>query len=526
MYKVKTYKSKDEIPQGYVVARESPTGIDAIPQADLHSKLGYHGLPATADAADAFNKSSYSLSTLGLSTEPQEGYVPVGVNTSGTPVYSKSFAADSTNIDVGRVQTDEIYKRLAPTNIFTEKEGANFTRIGQVAADPAFLNGLNQAKTGNDKTKFFELINSSVGKTATKDGLGTDLTTAELYDNWHNLSQGQKSHAISNVGLQGYTFDDGSTLENKKVTPDVGNITGMTAKDVIELQAQGKNPYPVINHWNDLVTLQKSMFGPRGYKDVANIAGLLGLVGEGTTGKTVNIDVAQLDKIQAQPSPQLGVGALSIPLQQPVPSGYVQIGAKDAEKYVIPKEHANTAITGTAATLENAVSIYNSWEPVKQYEAKGVVGGNKFLAGMMALTDTNPYAVGATIASKVDDKVSPKEAAKLASFNGMLKYTGNILVNGDAKKDAKLNVAANDVTETNYKDEFKKVRAEYAAKGVSSKQVGLHLINQAYADGRISEVDYATTYMTLHSVFDDNYGLYDRLMSGAQEGQKISRGEK
>jgi hypothetical protein len=75
------------------------------------------------------------------------------------------------------------------------------------------------------------------------------------------------------------------------------------------------------------------------------------------------------------------------------------------------------------------------------------------------------------------------------------------------------------MTEENYNKTMQNQRAMYAQSGIKSKADGYQLANQAYAEGRISELELVQSHQSLNMVFDNgSYGQAQKLMGGRNAG--------
>lgn len=435
MFEFKDYSDEDSLPENVIpVARNSNGAISTITQEQAQQTFQKKGLTYGPNSPRAIQQSHKLMVGLGIGAQPGPDTVPIGVNDNGQQLYSNKQFAESKDRTVGKVLNETTYSNFAPAKVFNETEAAKFLEIGNHAADPDLLDRLNKAKTNGDTYAFRDAINRTVGVAGGKDDHGSDFTTLQLFDNWHNFSDGQKSLALAGVGNQNFKFEDGSTLANRKVTPDIGDVRGMTPKDIAELGAAGTNPYPVVKHWDDMVTLQQSQFNPRSAISVSANAQKLNLLGYGEDGTAVNIKKESLDSIGATAEPHMGVGALSIPADQNPPPDYVKIGTANGRTQIIPKAHVNTAITGTETSVANAQSMYQKWPALEKPKSVGVVGGNQMLAGTMALTDTNPHAVSFAVSAKTalhtraakEEQKSSGGASALPAVVGAIKTGASI----------------------------------------------------------------------------------------------------
>ena len=75
-----------------------------------------------------------------------------------------------------------------------------------------------------------------------------------------------------------------------------------------------------------------------------------------------------------------------------------------------------------------------------------------------------------------------------------------------------------EMTKENFTTVMQNARAAYARAGIGTKEDLLALNNQAFADGRLNDFDYAAANQTAGLVFDNDFTAAQQLMNGRKEG--------
>jgi len=79
------------------------------------------------------------------------------------------------------------------------------------------------------------------------------------------------------------------------------------------------------------------------------------------------------------------------------------------------------------------------------------------------------------------------------------------------------------MTEENYNKVMKEQRGMYSRVGIKSKDDALQLANQAFAEGRMDEIQHTSALQSINMIFDNNsYGQATKLMAGRNQGAQAA----
>lgn len=524
-------------PDSFTSIKTLDTGESiAVPNKVLDDEYVEYGktMGESAIIPDDFNQFGKSFSTSrnilkasGLTKSPTPQDVHVGVDFKGDKVYANPELANSKDTSSGKALAQSTGIALGAMGAFDNyDETGKFINIGDKASDQEFHSTLDKFKANQDPKGFVNTL-SALGGTGNK--LGTGYTSYKLYENWGNMSPAQKAIGISGAGMQGFTFSDGKTIETKNVTPDVPGVPSMSVAESLKLVTQGVNTAPVARKWDQMSAIQETFYTPKKSSDVATTTNSLGLLGFGMEGTAVEVNESLQSQNDMQPAPHYGVGAATIPAGQGIPTGYTAVKNFNGRTIIAPQLNAQTSLVSVPDVSSQAASqVYNKWKsdgPVKQ--DKGVVGGNALVGGLTQMSSTNPYSLGAVTTYATLNNSGLDEVDDLSHVTHLSGVTMQRLVNGNVSKDIDKKglefATPGDFTEDNYNSTMKRMQGEYARNGISSKEVGYQLANQAYAEGRLNESQLVAAQKTLDMTFDkDGYVLAQKLNTGKNKGLEIA----
>lgn len=507
----------------------------AIPNPVLDTEHGTYsqtmGTPLIGK--DEFSRSFLAakgiLQTAGISRQSTPGAIQVGFDFRGKPVYSDAKLANSKDTSTGAQVAAIAGIALGSMNAFKDfGEATAFMKIGDKAHDAAFHSELDNARAAEDPKAFKALVGSVAPDF---DHTGTDFTAYKLYENWNNLSPAQKSLAITGAGIQGFKFSDGQTFATKKLTPAIPGVPQMSVAQGLALAQKGVNVSPAVRKWNQIAAIQDTMFTPKDAKDVVGTAAGLNLLGFDMEGKAVNTTAERMSQGGLEPAPHYGVGAATIPAGVGLPNGYSEVGKINGRTIVVPSPNKGTALVKAPDVASSGASkIYRSWKSEggsSPRQEKGVVGGSALAGGLDAMTNSNPYSLGAVITNaSLYNTPLAKDASDLAHTTYLTGVSLHRLLNGNTEKSTdergKDLMVDGPFTEENFLSTMKNIRGEYSRNGIASKEIGYQLANQGYAEGRFNESELVALHRSLDMAFDDNgYVLAQKLSTGKNKGLEI-----
>lgn len=480
------------------------------------------------DKISAVNGGTRILGGIGIYNTPKAGSSIVGSNTFGTPVWSSDALKNNKDIGLGGTAIGSIGTLYGSVGAFKdESEAASFANIGQRAADETYLKQLDSFKSVDDAAAFTAAITNVTG--ADSDGASAHYAASKIYDNWNLLSPAQKSAAVAGMGVYGYKFSDGSSVNNKVVTPDVKGAGALNLKDVTELSSKGINVPPAVNKWKQLATIQDTFYKPDNSAGVVENMASMGMLGVGQEGKAVAITPQQLGQIGASSVPHYGLGAISVARGQGVPSGFIKTASIDDKDILIPSvNRSSSVVRNPVVATENASAVYSQWTDKATHTRNGAVGGSALAGNLHAMAEMNPYSLGAVM---VQDAFSNQEVPKeslndLTTSGRLMAVTFHRLkegkVGGSEKAAEEINVEG-DMSRGNFEKLRRNIRATYAKEGISSKEAAYQLANQAYAEGRIDDIQLVSAQKSLDMLYEDTgFVLAQKLMTGKSKGFQIA----
>lgn len=462
------------------------------------------------------------LMAAGLTNKPIGQASKVGVNFQGNPVYSDPALANDKDPAKGTVLAKNIGMIFGAMGAFADTaEAQKFVSMSDTAGDPAFHAQLDKVKQENNPGKFVSLLGASTEQ--------AKFTAFKLYENWGNMSAAQKSIALGMSNIQNFKFADGKSVTEKKVTPEIPGVPAMSVGEGLNLAEEGINIAPVTRKWNQYSAIQETMYAPGSAADVAKTAESLGIAGMGIQGAAAEMSREKMAEYDIVPAPHFGVGAATIPAGQGAPVGYTALKVVNGRQVVVPKSNASTAVLDAPdVASDTAYQIYSRWKSEGIKQDKGIEGGSALVGGLHSMADTNPYSLGAVAGyASFENAGIDKNVSNLGYVTKMAGVALSRLSKGEATKDtdaAGLNYGMEgELKAETFAPAMKQMRSLYAKNGISSKEVGYQLANQAYAEGRLNESQLVAAQKSLDMVFDDNgHTLAQRLVTGKSKGIEIT----
>lgn len=156
--------ASDSVPQTFNFARMANIQpAEAVSMKSFIQDVGTGGaprlsLPAVKSMAAV---SSGALKMGGISSTPKPGYVPMGYNSAGKPIYSDKALMSESTTTPGTKVVAAIQKTLAPFQNFKREDQENFQKIGALA-DPEFIGALDSLAKAKDAKAFAKLLSKAV----------------------------------------------------------------------------------------------------------------------------------------------------------------------------------------------------------------------------------------------------------------------------------------------------------------------------------------------------------------------------
>jgi hypothetical protein len=333
----------------------------------------------------------------GIYTQPVKGTQKVGYGLDGRARYAAKELAKSDDVSLGAKFVDSLGTVLNPFGLFGDEDRSKLQKIRDASSDVNFIASLSDKYKRGDSKGFIKALTDRYGQKAinelpegqTKDGVNTAFAAFKLFENWGNMSNGQKALGIASVGIKGYKFATGENLTTKSIIDPVmtdGKLVrpGLTVGQAISLFQSGYNVYALVDNWDEANTLQKIAGGANTAAAIANTAKQMGLLNTTSSGTTA---------AGAAAGGGGGAGA-----------GGVAAGTGAAESSA-----ATTlgAVAGAAGIALGAKTVYDAWGTGgKEGATAGAIGGATAAAGYYGVASAgyvawNPYIAAAVVAVSI-----------------------------------------------------------------------------------------------------------------------------
>lgn len=357
----------------------------------------------------------------GFSDTPGPGMVPANVTSGGKQTYVSPVLQQSNNPKAGETTVDTLGKVLDPFGVFTAEDRNTWSQIAKASSDTTTLMQLTQLQQAGDTKGFVNLALSRFGQPAAeamfkdpqnKAGVGVAFAAHSLLENWDQMSSTQKSLGLAALGMKAYKFGTGDNLATKAIIkPNAPGDPGLNVGQALSLMQSGYNVYSLAKNWDQLNTMQKIVYGTGDAAQIATTARNMGLLGSGTNGAAVATNPQALAAAGWSSTPNVGVGAMSAAKGTPIPEGFTQVPAatKDGSVIAVPKGNAASAapssldqFAGGAMVAAGAMAVYQGWGKGGTRGAiQGAAGGSAIAAGLYTQGVSNPYVLGAVVATSV-----------------------------------------------------------------------------------------------------------------------------
>ncbi len=460
--------------------------------------------------------------SMGLSSVEEEGFMQVGVDGNGAPVYARPELANDVNVETGKQLADSLGSVMYAVGVFGNPKDLNqYSAISAQAADPEYHNRLTELYKNKN-------IEGFIGELGGIDRVG--YVGASLFNKWGNLSPAQKSLAIATAKIQGYTFSNGAGIADTPVAEEFPDSPLFSVREAISLVGKGVNVVPMAKKWGQYLTLADGMLGrPESVDEIADAMQGIASLGFGASAQAVPVNQEQLAAMNATPSPNYGVGALRVGSGVITPQGYLAVRLMGEDKIIIPEENADTSvIDAPEVASRNAGEVYKNWSKNDVKQTEGVVGGSALVAGANKLGVFNPTAYGAAITESTYKNVKPwaypgdlETVTKTAGVT--LERLKNGLSNKEIDKKGVAYTTKGPLTKDTFGAVMTAMRREYANSGITSKEEAYQLSSQGYAEGRFTELDTVTHQRAADMVFDKaGYSVARRIVPGKNAGIRIA----
>lgn len=573
-----TYPGISSVPSNYTPIGSSQNGVIAVPnqavEAEYNSFAEAVGLPvSTKSSRQVVSGGNGVVSAVGLSYVQAPGHENIGMDLGGAPVYSNIALSKINSPVIGAVSVSGMGSVLNSMGVLDQKDVASLSKVAALSFDSKVIADLDRAKLTNNPNTFVNSMlkaigNSSVSETSDISAKESAFAAYKLYPNWQSLSQGQKSLALSSLGLKNFKYSDGQRIQDKIIPSTQGTgYQSLKVGEALNLMQKGVNAPVLTQKWVSLNDIHEIMEGGSSPIDVANTAVQIGALGSGPEGAAVpGIDDTRLKRNGWTASPAYGVGALIGKQSSILLPGYVRIGRTQSGNAVsIPSNTVHTAngvIQGNeiAGISDAAQAIHQNWGKTKETTLKGVNGGTALTSSLKNLgaagaVVSNPFLAGALSTTSLMSSMGP---SKLTSKEVSAKLKTHGLEVQDTKinhdEDLRFSMSASTValtrlltgekgeaihmaghalaekasqgltgmTPSSFGEALKNVRSDYVKAGISSKSDAFALANQGFAEGRFDENDLASMHTAFNIVFDRNgYTLASQLLSGKERGLEV-----
>jgi len=399
---------------------------------------------------------------LGLSTQPQQGAVFVGVNDKGEKLYGDPALSNDTNLTTVPKVISDFQSNLQSIGANTKEDDEHLNTLNKAVQDPTLFSRLDKAR-GSSDPKMFNKVVASFKRGVTEEEINA------AYSSWGVLSPTQKQAAVMHLGADDKTYYDRDYLP------------GVNTRTALDLNKQGIPMKNVKGNWSQIEALHTSI-GHEG----DSVSAIKRAARSQMIGPAQKMDGQIMSYSKATPAPQYGIGALELPVTSVIPKGYSVAGKTGINQVIVPQGNEASVVYNPKYNA-SAGAIYATWPDAGKGQAlNGSTGGSNMYKTLTTLYDTNPKALGTAL-----DKQIPGEGLLPDKSNGLALQ---VLTKG--KIDGAKPVS---------KDLLLK---EYGKAGIQNKDIGYKLANQAYAEGRINDSHLFAIQRSLDDTFDDDRTLH------------------
>lgn len=481
------------------------------------------------------------LSMAGLSHEPKQGYRPAGNSITGRQIYTSDALANSPDITAGAKLVHVLTAFLRPFNVLTTKEKDAVNHLAKTSQDKKLIDDLSTESQNRNLSSFSRKILSAVKANVNHEA--GKLSAQKLYDHWGVMSPAQKSLAIAVLGIQTHeTTESGGPVCDLKIIS--GKDQTFTVQNALDLLKEGKNPYSLVQNWNQIRQLHKVFHGkptPEAMADFAHSHNLLSR--SSPKDQTVpGINGKDIARSGAKPAPQYGVGALAVSRDMPAQEGYGTVTKTQNGQVIAPQANAKSAVGAVQGSLvgteagdrgisSGAVGVYKKWNRKDaKTKDKGAEGGSALIAGLTSLKATNMYLFSALVsfitkyAHQNVKSDNPLQYASTLAGIALARIVAGKVADDVDKESTILTNKIHDSSNAEWAKLQINLKGLYASFGVGSKSDAYQLSNQGYSEGRFDESDLVAMHEIFDFVYDQNgLELVQKLMNGKDRGLEIVR---
>jgi hypothetical protein len=413
-------------PAGYVpVGKNSNGSTTVVPTQGYERELTrfsqMNGLPQSAISVPAAAAADRALSsTARLSFVPAQGFRPMAMTTSGSPIYASNQAMASQNTDAGAAVTTATMQSLTSLGVSDPAMLQTLSDLGGVASSQGFIGSLDQlASEKGPEAVGKAILNRMVdGKPDLKTQAGQQLAygAGKIGELWDSMSGEQKSMALTSLIPAATLAKTGKNIGTEIIPGSAQAVGGpLTTGDVFSITAGGSNGFSLARNWGQLSAVSNVIASSLGVDlsskpDSAAVLERLGFLGFGQQGSAVKVEPNYIEKVGGRPVPSMGVGAVEFNSPDHVPQNYKLLSQVPGQNKVIavPGNLVGTnSFTGSPQAYRLAKQVQDRQHPAQRLWkgrgpsrgiVRGSVGGSAIVSAMSNLRQANP-ALLSSIAS-------------------------------------------------------------------------------------------------------------------------------
>lgn len=236
-----------------------------------------------------------AYSGAGISYHKEDGYVFLGYDSTGKPLYSNAETARSNDPYAGQQQLATTAGMLKKLGALKGDDLKKFEDMQARVGDINLLQKLYQQKQDGDAKGFVNTFLEGTGlpgvitqEDLNKDGHRRNASAAfqayQLYTNWDKLSNTQRGLGLARVGLDAYRTATGDNLSAAPIFDPIKDangkvvIPGLSVGQALNLAGNGYNIYQVAANWKHLSTSAKIVGGANSAQSILSIGKTLGVI--------------------------------------------------------------------------------------------------------------------------------------------------------------------------------------------------------------------------------------------------------
>lgn len=429
------FSSASQVPSGYsAVSSNNDGSVSAVPtsayEPAIQQMAKFANIPSGSVDIGSIAAADKSLSSAAaLSFQPLPGFRPVALTATGGSVYSLPAAASSGDITKGRDAVQSAGLTLAHLGISDPKMYEALAHTADIAGDSTLHAQLDKLSVKEGPEAVAQAIVDNVkhlgANSKTKAGQQVLAGAMRLGQVWDNLSPAQKSLGLSSLANPLMETHSGRSPGAQVVPGTEKSIAGpLTVGDVMSFSSKGANGLSLARNWNDVSAITAIASGASTPREVASVAGKIGLTGFGPSGSAVPVSVKQLAESRGSAAPQFGVGALRFPNTKAVPGSYQLVTkAPGGEVIAVPRNLSSTTPFSkdsvSPLVYKKSQEIAAGVHPAQKLwgknpagrVVKNSVGGSAVVSGLDVMHKTNPTLFSAVAAHAFFNNLIEREAA-------------------------------------------------------------------------------------------------------------------